>query len=35
VAILLASIRIGAVTNPLMPIPRHRELTFILRLTES
>ena len=34
-AIVLACIRIGAVTNPLMPILRHRELTFVLGLTES
>jgi cyclohexanecarboxylate-CoA ligase len=35
VAIVLACVRIGAVTNPLMPILRHRELTFVLGLTES
>jgi cyclohexanecarboxylate-CoA ligase len=35
VAISLACVRIGAVSNPLMPILRHRELTFILGLTES
>jgi cyclohexanecarboxylate-CoA ligase len=34
-AISLACVRIGAVGNPLMPILRHRELTFILGLTES
>jgi cyclohexanecarboxylate-CoA ligase len=35
VAIVLACARIGAVSNPLMPILRQRELTFILGLTES
>jgi cyclohexanecarboxylate-CoA ligase len=34
-AIVLACVRIGAVTNPLMPILRHRELTFMLRLSAS
>ncbi|MGA8610854.1 MAG: AMP-binding protein [Xanthobacteraceae bacterium] len=34
-AICLACSRIGAVTNPLMPILRERELTFMLRLAES
>jgi cyclohexanecarboxylate-CoA ligase len=35
VAIAIACARLGAVANPLMPILRQRELTFILRLTES
>jgi cyclohexanecarboxylate-CoA ligase len=35
VAIVIACVRIGAVANPLMPILRQRELTFILGLTES
>jgi cyclohexanecarboxylate-CoA ligase len=35
IAIVLACARIGAVSNPLMPILRQRELTFILGLTES
>ncbi|SMP76629.1 AMP-binding protein [Noviherbaspirillum suwonense] len=30
VALHLACLRIGAVTNPVMPIFRHRELTFML-----
>jgi cyclohexanecarboxylate-CoA ligase len=34
-AISLACSRIGAVTNPLMPILRERELTFMLGLAES
>ena len=33
-AIVLACIRIGAITHPIMPILRHRELIFMLRLTE-
>lgn len=35
VALHLACLRIGAVTNPLMPIFRHRELRFMLGLAES
>jgi len=35
VAIYLATVRIGAVANPLMPIFRHRELAFMLSLAES
>ncbi|MDO8768977.1 MAG: cyclohexanecarboxylate-CoA ligase [Burkholderiaceae bacterium] len=35
VALHLACLRIGAVTNPLMPIFRHRELSFMLGLAES
>ena len=35
VALHLACLRIGAVTNPVMPIFRHRELTFMLGLAES
>lgn len=35
IAISLACARIGAVTNPLMPILRERELTFMLGLAES
>ena len=31
----LACVRIGAVVNPLMPIFRHREVTFMLGLAES
>ncbi len=34
-ALYLACARIGAVANPLMPIFRHRELTFMLGLAES
>ena len=34
-ALHLACLRIGAVTNPVMPIFRHRELTFMLGLAES
>lgn len=34
-AIVIACIRIGAVTHPVMPILRQRELTFMLRLTGS
>jgi cyclohexanecarboxylate-CoA ligase len=35
VAVHLACLRIGATTNPLMPIFRERELTFMLGLAES
>jgi cyclohexanecarboxylate-CoA ligase len=35
IAVHLACLRIGAVTNPLMPIFRERELTFMLSLAES
>jgi cyclohexanecarboxylate-CoA ligase len=35
IAVHLACLRIGAVTNPLMPIFRERELTFMLGLAES
>ena len=35
VAILLACVRIGAITNPLIPIYRHKELTFMLGLAGS
>ncbi len=35
VAIHLAALRIGAVSNPLMPIFREHELTFMLRLAEA
>jgi cyclohexanecarboxylate-CoA ligase len=35
IAIHLACLRIGAVTNPLMPIFRERELAFMLGLAES
>jgi cyclohexanecarboxylate-CoA ligase len=34
-ALHLAAMRLGAVTNPLMPIFRERELSFMLALTES
>ena len=34
-ALHLACVRIGAVTNPMMPIFRERELTFMLGLAES
>ena len=34
-ALHLACVRIGAVTNPIMPIFRERELSFMLRLAES
>ena len=34
-ALHLACVRIGAVTNPLMPIFRHRELTFMLSFGEA
>jgi cyclohexanecarboxylate-CoA ligase len=32
VALYLATVRLGALANPLMPIFRHRELSFMLRL---
>lgn len=35
IAIHLACLRIGAVSNPLMPIFRHRELSFMLGFAES
>jgi len=35
IALHLACLRIGAVTNPLMPIFRQRELTFMLGLAET
>lgn len=35
VAVHLACVRIGAITNPLMPIFRHRELSFMLDHAES
>ena len=35
VALYLATVRLGAVANPLMPIFRHRELAFMLRLAEA
>lgn len=35
IAVHLACLRIGAITNPLMPIFRERELTFMLGLAES
>ncbi len=35
VAVHLACIRIGAITNPLMPILRHRELSFMIGHAES
>lgn len=35
VALHLACIRIGAITNPLMPIFRQRELAYMLRFAES
>jgi cyclohexanecarboxylate-CoA ligase len=35
VAVHLACLRVGARTNPLMPIFRERELSFMLRLAES
>jgi cyclohexanecarboxylate-CoA ligase len=35
VALYLATVRLGAVANPLMPIFRQRELSFMLRLAES
>jgi cyclohexanecarboxylate-CoA ligase len=35
IAVHLACVRLGAVSNPLMPILRHRELSFILAHAES
>ncbi len=35
IALHVACLRIGAVTNPVMPIFRHRELSFMLGLAES
>ena len=35
VALYLATVRLGALANPLMPIFRHRELSFMLRLAEA
>jgi cyclohexanecarboxylate-CoA ligase len=35
IALHLACLHVGAVTNPVMPIFRHRELTFMLGLAES
>ena len=35
VALHMACLHIGAVTNPVMPIFRHRELSFMLGLAES
>ncbi len=35
VALYLATVRLGAIANPLMPIFRRRELAFMLRLAES
>jgi cyclohexanecarboxylate-CoA ligase len=35
VALYLATVRLGAVANPLMPIFRHRELAFMLRQAEA
>jgi cyclohexanecarboxylate-CoA ligase len=34
-AIVLACVRIGAITHPVMPIYRHKELAFMLGLAES
>lgn len=34
-AISIACVRIGAVTNPLMPVLREKELSFMLAMTES
>jgi cyclohexanecarboxylate-CoA ligase len=34
-ALHLAALRIGAITNPLMPIFREREMAFMLRMAES
>jgi cyclohexanecarboxylate-CoA ligase len=34
-AIVLGCIRIGAVTHPIMPVLRHRELAFMAKLTEA
>jgi cyclohexanecarboxylate-CoA ligase len=35
VALYLATVRLGAIANALMPIFRHRELSFMLRLAEA
>ena len=35
VAVYLATVRLGAAANPLMPIFRHRELAFMLRQAEA
>ncbi|MFL6565403.1 MAG: AMP-binding protein, partial [Burkholderiales bacterium] len=35
VALYLATVRLGAVANPLMPIFRHRELSFMLRQADA
>ena len=35
VAVYLATVRLGAIANPLMPIFRHRELSFMLQRAES
>jgi cyclohexanecarboxylate-CoA ligase len=35
IALHLAALRLGAITNPIMPIFRERELSFMLRLAES
>jgi cyclohexanecarboxylate-CoA ligase len=35
IAVYLATVRIGAIANPLMPIFRHRELSFMLRQAEA
>ena len=34
-ALHLAALRIGAITNPLMPIFREREMAFMLRMAKS
>ena len=35
IAVYLATVRLGAAANPLMPIFRHRELSFMLRQAEA
>ena len=35
IALHLAALRLGAITNPVMPIFREREMSFMLRLAES
>ena len=35
IAIHLAAMRLGAITNPIMPIFREREMSFMLRMAES
>ena len=35
IALHLACLRIGAITNPVMPIFRHRELSFMLKFAET